>query len=237
MMVDAAIADEAPSGGGRVVLIVEHPFSRQAVAAHLANAGHFVTLLRSSENLLEELEHYPADLLVIDAAESEEDAIRLCRAVRERWQTPVVVVGGSGDTRDVIRSFDAGAEDYVAGSPDPRQLEKRVEALLRRVGRHEVSRDVLSGPGGLVMRVSAHEVRVGDALVQMTPKEFAVLRLLLERRGQVVTTENLSNAVWGYGTFGQRNFVEAHISRLRQKLRAAGVDAIATIRGIGYKIS
>ena len=87
------------------------------------------------------------------------------------------------------------------------------------------------------MHLRAHEARVDDRVLDLTPKEFAVLRLMLERRGEVLETDTISTQIWGYETFGSRNFVEAHISRLRAKLLQAGADGvITTVRGIGYVI-
>lgn len=83
----------------------------------------------------------------------------------------------------------------------------------------------------------AHEVRVGTHLASVTLREFEVLRLLLERRGEVLSTDAISMRVWGYETFGSHNFVEAQLSRLRAKLRAAGAaEVITTVRGVGYVI-
>lgn len=85
--------------------------------------------------------------------------------------------------------------------------------------------------------VRAHEVWVGASLVPMTPREFELLRLLLERRGEVLSADAISTQVWGYETFGSHNFVEAQVSRLRAKLRAAGApEVIRTVRGVGYVI-
>jgi DNA-binding response OmpR family regulator len=87
------------------------------------------------------------------------------------------------------------------------------------------------------MRPRAHEVTVNEQPVHLTPREFAVLRMLLEHRGEVVTPDAISQVQWGHATFGIRNFVEAHVSRVRAKLRAAGADGvIQTVRGIGYKV-
>lgn len=83
----------------------------------------------------------------------------------------------------------------------------------------------------------SHEAFVGSVIVDLTPKEFSVLRVLLDRRSEVISPDALSLAIWGYETFGSRNFVEAHISRLRSKLAKAGApDVVTTIRGVGYVI-
>ena len=93
------------------------------------------------------------------------------------------------------------------------------------------------GPEGLVMHVRLHEAHVGGSPLMLTPKESAILQLILERSGEVVAPNALSLAIWGYATFGSRNFVEAHISRLRGKLLEAGTtDLVRTVRGVGYVV-
>ena len=120
---------------------------------------------------------------------------------------------------------------------DAGELSRRVRAVLRRRDRSDAVRDELTGPEGIVMHLRAYEAFVEDRPLQLTPKEFSVLRLLLEHRGEVLSTDALSTRIWGYETFGSRNFVEAHISRLRSKIREAGpADVICTVRGVGYVI-
>jgi DNA-binding response OmpR family regulator len=87
------------------------------------------------------------------------------------------------------------------------------------------------------VQLRSHEVRVGAQLVAATPREFVLLRLLLTRRGEVLTSDAISSLIWGYQTFGSRNFVEAHVSRVRAKLLHAGASRIIqTVRGVGYVI-
>ena len=95
---------------------------------------------------------------------------------------------------------------------------------------------VLAGPGGTVLDVRAHEVRVRDVRVPLTPREFELLRFLLERQDEVLTADEIAQGVWGHETFGSRNFVESQVSRVRAKLVRAGVrrDAIETLRSVGY---
>jgi DNA-binding response OmpR family regulator len=113
-----------------------------------------------------------------------------------------------------------------------------VRAILRRARPSSLpTDDQLLGPQGIVMRLRSHSVTVANEDVPLTPKEFAVLRLLLERRGEVINPDELSVKIWGYETFGSRNFVEAHVSRLRSKLTRAGAgDVITTMRGVGYMV-
>jgi DNA-binding response OmpR family regulator len=147
---------------------------------------------------------------------------------------PVIVFSEASDDPRRLSFFDAGADDCVPHPVDVAELTRRVRAVLRRRTRLE---EELRGPDGVLVRIRAHQVLVDDAEVPLTPREYDVLRLLLERRSEVLSADTISVAVWGYETFGSRNFVEAHISRLRAKLGAAGAnEVITTLRGVGYTV-
>jgi DNA-binding response OmpR family regulator len=127
-------------------------------------------------------------------------------------------------------------DDDMSSAVAFEEVERRIRALLRRARRasHQVT---LKGPGALELHMLQHAVHINDSAVPITSKEFELLRLLLERRGEVLALDTISLSVWGYETMGSRNFVEAHISRLRAKLAAAGAKGvIETVRGFGYVI-
>jgi len=116
------------------------------------------------------------------------------------------------------------------------EVVRRIRAIVRRT-RGSAGDGQLHGPQGIVLRPRSHAVFVEGQEGVLTPKEFAVLRVMLEHRGEVVSTEDLSVSIWGYQTFGSRNFVEAHVSRLRSKLATAGAPgAVTTLRGVGCVI-
>jgi DNA-binding response OmpR family regulator len=134
-------------------------------------------------------------------------------------------------------AFANGADDSVTWPLNPEELGLRVRALLRRVVHPPSGFAALQGPGRLVLWPRAHEARIDDVEVNLTPKEFELLQLMLERRGEALSADELSVSLWGHETLGTRNFVEAHVSRLRAKLRVAGAaEVITTVRGVGYKI-
>ncbi|MDA0352205.1 MAG: response regulator transcription factor [Chloroflexi bacterium] len=169
-------------------------------------------------------------------SESNELALDGAKSLRTFSDLPLIIVGPDASAENRVGAFDHGAEDYLARPVYPRELDRRVRVLVRR--EHSVRRsNELHGPDGLVMHVRSHELLRGEDPLALTPKEFAVLQLLLERRTEVVAPDQISQAIWGYETFGSRNYVEAHISRLRGKLNAAGLSGtIKTVRGVGYVI-
>lgn len=125
--------------------------------------------------------------------------------------------------------------------PMPSEKERRPTSSLVRApadGPSEHPGARLLGPGGLELRLDSREVTVGDAASELTPQEFAVLRLLLERVDEVVTADELAEGAWGHPLAGNRSFLDSLISRLRRDLRGMGLDnVIRTIRGIGYRIA
>ncbi len=137
-----------------------------------------------------------------------------------------------------MAGLDCGADDYVTKPVAAAELSARVRAILRRREWKQPRVSALTGPCGIEISIRSHEVRVDDAPVALTPHEFSLLQALLERPGQVLSPDDLSRLVWGYGTFGNHNFVQACISRLRAKLDALGATSvITTVRGVGYIVS
>ncbi len=142
----------------------------------------------------------------------------------------------AGDPTVQARGFDMGADDVVTGDIAPTELARRVAALLRRTRPSDEVHQV-GMPFDLVMKRAAHEVTVRGIPLALTTTEFAVLRLLLDRRGDVLSADTISREVWHYETYGSPNFVQAQVSRLRAKLDRAGAPGlISTLRGAGYVI-
>lgn len=222
------------TSGARVLVASDDAELRHRLAADLIESGLWLTAARSDMGTLADLDERAVDLVVLEWGRGRTE---LLARIRQRSTTPVIALVGPDDGAGALAAFDAGADDAIAWPGNPHDLERRIEALLRRSRPPQLAEDALDGPQQLRLRPRAHEVAVGEHPVELTPREFDVLRLLLERRGEVLSADQLSTNLWGHQTFGARNFVEAHISRLRTKLRAAGAgEVITTIRGVGYKI-
>ena len=172
------------------------------------------------------------DVVILDWRER--DRSRLADAVQAIEAPNSLVIGTSESLgADAVA---AGADDWVTWPSSPEEVASRLQARLGS-GRRPRG-EVLHGPAGIEMWPSAHEALVNGAPLDLTPREFGVLRLLLSNRGLVLTADDVARALWGHETFGARNFVEAHISRLRAKLKEAGAsEVVTTIRGVGYKVA
>lgn len=226
----------APWGHARILLVEDDRDVREAVAEALEALGWETEGVASGEDALSAFGRSGFDLVVLDLGLPGLSGHEVLRQLRARSEVPVLVMTASGGLDDRVNGFDMGADDYVVKPFELAELERRVRAILRRTTGPRPD-DVLHGPGDIRLLLRAHEAYVGEQQVHLTPKEFDVLRVLLSRRGEVIPPDDLSVEIWGYETFGSRNYVEAHVSRLRGKLADVGADGvIGTVRGVGYMV-
>ncbi len=229
------VAHDQPA---QILIVDDEPIVRETLSVALQSNGDQVLAVDSGESALAIFESGLFDLIILDVGLPGISGFETLRQIRSRSDMPVLMVTAAGTLTERVAGFDLGADDYLVKPLEIPELSRRVRAILRRARGHSTrSEDQLTGPDGIVMKLRSHSVTVGSEDVTLTPKEFAVLRLLLEHRGEVINPDELSLKIWGYETFGSRNFVEAHLSRLRSKLAKAGAgDAITTMRGVGYMI-
>ncbi|MCA9851866.1 MAG: response regulator transcription factor, partial [Dehalococcoidia bacterium] len=204
-------------GQARILLVEDDRDVREAVTIALRQLGWETEGVASGEDALTAFARASFDLVVLDLGLPGLPGIDVLRQLRVRSEVPVLVMTASGGLDDRVTGFDLGADDYVVKPFEIAELERRVRAILRRTTGPRPD-DVLHGPNDIRLLLRAHEAYVGDEQVHLTPKEFEVLRVLLSRRGEVIAPDDLSVEIWGYETFGSRNYVEAHVSRLRGKL-------------------
>jgi two-component system alkaline phosphatase synthesis response regulator PhoP len=146
---------------------------------------------------------------------------------------PVLMLTARGEEMDKLAGFEAGADDYLVKPFSPRELIARVKALLRRV---EVPGETSIARAGIRIDMERHEVTVRDKALDLTPKEFDLLALLMQHPGRVYTREQLLDRVWGYQFLGVSRTVDVHVRHLREKLGAKG-KLIETVVGVGYRFS
>lgn len=178
----------------------------------------------------------PFDVCILDIQLPKQDGFSVLAKARSAGiRTPILVLTARDAVSDRVRGLRDGADDYLTKPFAFAELLARLEALVRRGGaRHG---DVIVH-GLLRVCLSAHEVTVQDVRIELPPKQFAVLVMLLRHEGQVVTRTMLLRSVWGYSFDPGTNIVDVHVAQLRRKLEQAGaVDVISTIRGVGYRAS
>lgn len=172
------------------------------------------------------------DLLIIDIMMPNLNGWELCRKIREFSQVPIILLTARCEEFDEILGYESGADDYVTKPFSPTILVKKVEALLRR------SKSVLSveNEKGLAFNHDAHEVRLNGEEIELTLKEYSILKKLFENTGRVYSREQLLDSIWGYDYEGDIRTVDSHVARLRTKLGEWGNTHLKTVYGIGYKL-
>lgn len=178
------------------------------------------------------------ELVLLDIMLPEEDGITVLKKIRKNSKTaniPVIMLTAKNTEYDVISGLDAGADDYVTKPFGMMLLLARIKTVLRRYSSSD-SEDVVLKSGVIVLNKSKHTVFVGKEQVFLTLKEFDLLALLLEVKGNVITREKLLDSIWNFEADVESRTVDVHIKTLRQKLKSAG-NMIETIRGVGYRIN
>ncbi|NLN97377.1 MAG: response regulator transcription factor [Eubacteriaceae bacterium] len=176
------------------------------------------------------------DLILLDIMLPEQDGIAILSLLREDVQTaniPVMMLTAKGSEYDKVSALDLGADDYLAKPFGMMEMMARVRALLRRNRINTRPETIVHGD--LILYLGQHIVTVNDERIHLTFKEFNLLELLLENKGQVFNRDQLLNRIWGYDFDGESRTVDVHIRTLRQKLGDAGAY-IETVRGVGYRI-
>lgn len=174
------------------------------------------------------------DLIILDIMMPGLNGWEVCRKIRESSNVPVIMLSARSEEFDELTGYEAGADDYVTKPFSPIILVKRVEALLRRASSSAVMNE--KEFNDLTFNDDAHEVRLEGKEIELTLKEYNILKVLLEDSGRVFSREQLLDSIWGYDFTGDIRTVDSHVARLRTKLGDWGNKHLKTIYGIGYKI-
>ncbi len=176
------------------------------------------------------------DLVLLDIMLPQLSGMEVLRRLRRESQVPVIMLTARDSVVDKVAGLDSGADDYITKPFAIEELLARIRAALRNKN-GQSAQNVPLAAGPLVMDVDKHQVQVRGQSVELTKKEFDLLRCLLENKGRVLTRETLLDAVWGFDFVGETNSVDVYIRFLRSKLDDSfGLKLIHTVRGVGYVI-
>jgi two-component system response regulator MtrA len=201
----------------------------------LTSSGFDVDMVSRGDEALEVFRSNPPDLVLLDVMLPGIDGIEVCRLIRKESMVPIVMLSAKGETQDVVRGLEAGADDYMQKPfRDKAELIARIRTRLRRTNSDVTG---LLSIGDITIDVTAHEVRRGAALIQLTRLEFDLLVALAKDPGRVFTRDALLSEVWGYRQTTDTRLVNVHVQRLRSKVEhdADRPEIIMTVRGVGYK--
>lgn len=223
------------------ILIVEDELSiRQLVKYNMEKEGYQVLEAADGLQGLKLAKSEKPDLLLLDLMLPQMDGLEVCRNLKGNPASaalPIIMLTAKSEEIDKVIGLELGADDYMTKPFSPRELIARVKAVLRR------SQKEANLPGELVVgrlrfNFSRYEVHAGDRKLELTPKEYELLKMLATNLGKVFTREQLLEKVWGYEYFGDTRTVDVHVRHLRAKLAddPASADLIETVRGFGYRL-
>lgn len=176
-------------------------------------------------------------LVVLDIMLPGKDGFEVCRELRSSTSVPIIMLTARDDDVDKILGLELGADDYLTKPFNPRELVARIKAILRRVDQASQLDSRIISRGRIQLDLDRHQVLAGGQKVDLTPKEFELLNLLIKNPGRVFSREILLERLWGYDFFGDSKTIDVHIRRLREKVEEdpSSPTHILTVWGVGYK--
>lgn len=223
-----------------ILIADDEPNQLELLSFNLSKAGYVVHKASDGRQAIEMIEELMPDLVILDWMMPEISGIDLCKIMRKSddlKSIPVIMLSARGEEGDKTFGLDTGADDYVTKPFSPRELISRIKAVLRRVAPAAIGG--VQSVGDLVIDHGQMLVTKAGKTIQLGPKEFKILSLLMERPGQVYSRTQLLDRVWGHGIYVEERTVDVHLSRLRKALREAQDgedDILRTVRGAGYAI-
>jgi two-component system response regulator RegX3 len=223
----------------RVLIVEDEPALADSVRYGLEREGFECTVLGDGSRAVEYVRSWRPDLVLLDLMLPGMPGADVCREIRRVGHIPIVMVTAKDSEADKVLGLELGADDYITKPFSMRELTARVRAVLRRS-------DVVSPPderpitlriGPVDMDTDRHEVRVRGRVVDLPPKEFALLEVLIRRAGKLMTRDALIAQVWGEDYYGDTRTLDVHVKRLRAKIEDDPRNPVhlKTVRGLGYR--
>ncbi len=227
------------AGPQRILVVDDEPHIVELVRYNLLQEGYDVATAGDGEAALTRVRTERPDLIVLDIMLPGVDGLQVCRRLRAESSVPIIMLTAKGGEMERVVGLEIGADDYVAKPFSPRELVARVRAVLRRRVREipPAAQEPIR-VGDLYLNPATHEVALGGRPVELTAREFELLRLLMRHPNRVFTRDFLLEHLWGFDFYGSTRTVDMHVSRLREKIEddPARPTYIQTVRGVGYKL-
>jgi two-component system alkaline phosphatase synthesis response regulator PhoP len=223
-----------------IYVVEDESHIQELLKYNLEAVGYHVSLFLSGEEMLLQCENTQPDMFILDLMLPGMDGYEILRRIRQnpRLKTlPVILLTARGEEFDRVLGLELGADDYITKPFSTRELQARVKALFRRSELPVEPNHEKLMAGDITIDLQRHEVYKGDRKLELTLKEFELLKMLIQNRGHVLTRELLLEKVWGFDYYGETRTVDVHIRYLRQKIEDddSKPGYIETVRGVGYR--
>lgn len=224
-----------------VLIVDDEPSIAELIEFNLQKAGYHVLKTDNGLSALQLVRANKPDLIILDLMIPGIDGMEVCRRLKGQHHTagiPIIMLTAKNEEVDKIVGLELGADDYMTKPFSPRELVARVKAVLRRSHKESIHDGELA-VGKLRLNFSSYVAYLDNEKLELTPKEYELLKLFITNVGRAYTREQLLEKVWGYEYFGDTRTVDVHVRHLRAKMAAQPevAEAIETVRGVGYRFS
>jgi len=217
----------------RKILVVEDDLSIQALLHDfLQDAGYDITLAADGVEAIAVFSANTFDLVLLDIMLPKIDGYGVCEVIRKQSNIPVVMLTALDGEAEQIKGFDFQIDDYITKPFSMPVLLRKIAAVLRRAVTKDIEVETLQYKN-VTLDFPAYKAYVDGEDIDLTPREFEILRELLLHQGRILTRENLINLLWKYEFYGDERIIDTHIKNLRKKLDTEFID---TVRGVGYRV-
>lgn len=224
----------------RILIVDDEEHILELIRFNLKKNGYEVFVSDNGEDCIQFLKENSVDLVVLDLMLPGIDGLEVCKEIRRidaLEKLPIIMLTARSEETDRILGLELGADDYIPKPFSVRELVARIKAVLRRSEDRQPVKTRILKVKELTMDTEKHEVTLGGRPIELTLKEFELLKILIENRGKVLSRNLLLDEVWGYDYFGETRTVDVHIRHLRKKIGDdESGEYIETIRGVGYKM-
>lgn len=224
----------------KVLIVDDDENIAELISLYLTKECFDTMMVTDGEQALIAFDSYHPNIILLDLMLPGIDGYQVCREIRSRSNTPIIMLSAKGEVFDKVLGLELGADDYMIKPFDSKELVARVKAVLRR---YQVGKAEEPAPDkgkcvqypGIIINLTNYSVVVDGKNVEMPPKELELLYFLAASPNQVFTREQLLDQIWGYEYIGDTRTVDVHIKRLREKIKDHDTWCLGTVWGIGYK--
>lgn len=227
------------AGKQKILIVDDDNNIAELISLYLTKECYDTQIVNDGEEALKAFEVYNPNLILLDLMLPGIDGYQVCREIRTKSNTPIIMLSAKGEIFDKVLGLELGADDYIMKPFDSKELVARVKAVLRRF--QPVKAEALSTDQKcvefpeLTINLTNYSVTYEGRQIDMPPKELELLYFLASSPNQVFTREQLLDNIWGYEYIGDTRTVDVHVKRLREKIKDKENWSISTVWGIGYK--
>lgn len=224
----------------KILIVDDDENIAELISLYLTKECFDTMMVHNGEDALTAFDTYAPNLILLDLMLPGIDGYQVCREIRAKLNTPIIMLSAKGEVFDKVLGLELGADDYMIKPFDSKELVARVKAVLRRYQpikeeKPAANKEKCVEYPGIIINLTNYSVMVDNVNIDMPPKELELLYFLASSPNRVFTREQLLDQIWGYEYIGDTRTVDVHIKRLREKIKDHDSWCLGTVWGIGYK--